>query len=101
MKQLSDKQNKWLIRSKILWRIKGIMIKPDPSVLTEEEVNMINEINRLVSLINEHSKENSIKLGFNAIERCEIGDCNNKMYYHHPKFGNLCKKHFNELTEMK
>jgi len=78
MKQLSDKQNKWLIRSKILWRIKGIMIKPDPSVLTEEEVNMIN-----------------------AIERCEIGDCNNKMYYHHPKFGNLCKKHFNELTEMK
>lgn len=83
---MTEKQERWQKRSRILWRLKGIGIPTyETSILTATEIEKLSQAFSLIREVVRDSTESSRELGFNAIERCKI--CGKPMYK-----GGLCKK---------
>ena len=71
---MSHKQEVWLKRNQILWRVKGAVIISSSSkeVLTDRERELIYIINSARQEIIDNSINSSRELGFNAYKRCPI-----------------------------
>lgn len=85
----TDKQARWLVRNRILWRLKG-MVRPYSSergVLTLEEQVKLDKAFELIKEVTDNSIESSRKLGFNAVKRCRM--CNRPAV----EGQEYCKKH--------
>lgn len=83
---MTEKQERWQKRNRILWRLKGISIPIyGTSILTATEIEKLSQAFSLIREVVKDSTQSSRELGFNAIERCKI--CGKPMY----KNG-LCKK---------
>lgn len=78
----SLKQKRWYERSRILWRLKGIIIPFSGNVLTTVEIEKLTQAFSLIEEVIKDSTNSSIELGFNAKPRCEYCgkplDSNNK-----------------------
>ena len=90
-KELSSKQQLWLKRSRLLWRLKGMSVGIDSNIVTPKEEALLKMAFRCIRQVCNDSTESSRELGFNAVERCGI--CGKPVY----KNG-LCKK-CNELWQ--
>lgn len=72
----SEKQLKWQKRSRILWRLKGMVGFPfEEGVLTSLEHERLNVAFSIIRGVVQDSVESSIELGFNAERRCTFGVC--------------------------
>lgn len=75
-KDLSAKQKLWQKRSKLFWRLKGMVYfskQASKDVVTENEMSKLEELDKLIKELNKEYTANSIKLGFNAKYRCWCG----------------------------
>lgn len=73
---MTEKQLKWQKRSRILWRLKGMVGFPfEEGVLTSLEHERLNVAFGIIRGVVQDSIESSIELGFNAKKRCTFGDC--------------------------
>ena len=87
---MTEKQERWQKRNRILWRLKGMSIPAyGTSILTTTEIEKLSQAFSLIREVVKDSTQTSRELGFNAVERCRI--CDKPVY----KNG-LCKK-CNEL----
>lgn len=87
---MTEKQERWQKRNRILWRLKGMSIPAyETSILTTTEIEKLSQAFSLIREVVKDSTQSSRELGFNAVERCRI--CGKPVY----KNG-LCKK-CNEL----
>lgn len=85
---MTEKQERWQKRSRILWRLKGMSMSipiRETNILTTTEIEKLSQAFSLIREVVKDSTQPSRELGFNAIERCKI--CGKPMY----KDG-LCKK---------
>lgn len=83
---MTEKQERWQKRNRILWRLKGMSIPAyETSILTTTEIEKLSQAFSLIREVVKDSTQSSRELGFNAIERCKI--CGKPIY----KNG-LCKK---------
>lgn len=91
----TDKQARWLVRNRILWRLKG-MVNPyngQRGVLTYDEQVKLDRAFELIREVTNNSIESSRKLGFNAVKRCRM--CNRPAV----EGQEYCKKHLEEYGE--
>ena len=73
---MTEKQLKWQKRSRILWRLKGMVGFPfEEGVLTSLEHERLNVAFSIIRGVVQDSVESSIELGFNAKRRCTFGVC--------------------------
>lgn len=71
---MTEKQLKWQKRSRILFRLKGMIgFSFEEGVLTPLERNELNTALSIIRKIIRDSTESSIELGFNAKKRCFCG----------------------------
>lgn len=91
----TDKQARWLVRNRILWRLKGMVIpySNEKGVLTSEEKAKLDKAFELIREVTNNSVEFSRKLGFNAVKRCRM--CNRPAV----EGQEYCKKHLEEYGE--
>lgn len=83
---MTEKQERWQKRNRILWRLKGMSIPAyETSILTTTEIEKLSQAFSLIREVVKDSTQSSRELGFNAIERCKI--CGKPMYK-----DSLCKK---------
>lgn len=68
----TEKQKKWTIRNRLLWRLRGTLRGLDLTVCTQTEVNKILEARRLIDDVLTNSVESSRELGFMAKHRCTV-----------------------------
>lgn len=67
---MTEKQERWQKRNRILWRLKGISIPTyGTSILTATEIEKLSQAFSLIREVVKDSTESSRELGFNAIER--------------------------------
>lgn len=63
---MTEKQQKWRLRSEVLWRVSGTYISyPHNTLLTKREQEIIVAMNNLRSEFIHHFKNSSKQLGFN------------------------------------
>lgn len=73
---MTEKQLKWQKRSRILWRLNGMVGFPfEEGVLTPLEHKRLNVAFSIIRGVVQDSVESSIELGFNAKRRCTFGVC--------------------------
>lgn len=73
---MTEKQLKWQKRSRILWRLNGMVGFPfEEGVLTSLEHERLNVAFSIIRGVVQDSVESSIELGFNAKRRCTFGVC--------------------------
>ena len=69
---MTEKQLRWQKRNRILWRLKGMVMRIDREVLTPVEVDKLNNAFSIIKSVVDNSTESSIELGFNAKKRCHF-----------------------------
>lgn len=73
---MTEKQLKWQKRSRILWRLNGMVGFPfEEGVLTPLEHKRLNVAFSIIRGVVQDSVESSIELGFNAKRRCTFKKC--------------------------
>ena len=70
---MTEKQLRWQKRNRILWRLKGMVMRIDREVLTPVEVDKLNNAFSIIKSVVDNSTQSSIELGFNAKKRCFCG----------------------------
>lgn len=70
-KELSPKQQLWLKRSRLLWRLKGMSVGIDSNLVTPREEALLKMAFRCIRQVCNDSTESSKELGFNAVPRCK------------------------------
>lgn len=70
-RQPTEKQEKWRIRNRVLWRLKGMVNPVNYTVCTPVEIDKLNRAFQLISEVCRDSVNSSIELGFNAVKRCK------------------------------
>lgn len=70
---MTEKQLKWQKRSRILWRLNGMVGFPfEEGVLTPLEHKRLNVAFSIIRGVVQDPVESSIELGFNAKKRCHF-----------------------------
>ena len=69
---MTEKQLRWQKRNRILWRLKGMVMRIDREVLTPVEVDKLNNAFSIIKSVVDNSTQSSIELGFNAKKRCHF-----------------------------
>ena len=64
--KLSSKQQLWLKRSRLLWRLKGMSMGIDSNIVTPKEEALLKMAFRCIRQVCNDSTESSRELGFNA-----------------------------------